>query len=252
MIKKRIISRIDIKNEYVIKGIQLEGLRKVGYPNEMALKYYEEGVDEIIFMDAVASYYDRNNLSKIIDIATNNIFVPITVGGGVRKISDIRTLLNIGADKVAINTAAVKNPFFLKEASQTYGSQCIVSSIEAKKMKNEKWCVYYDNGREATNIDVIDWAKKVQKMGAGEILITSIDQEGTKKGFDYELNKSVAESVSIPVISSGGASSASDIIKLFNDSEVEGVALASILHFNIFSIKTIKDNLKENNIKIRR
>ena len=138
MIKRRIISRIDIKNEYVIKGIQLEGLRKVGMPNDMALKYYNEGIDEIIFMDAVASYYDRNSLSKIIDIATNNIFVPITVGGGIRNINDINTLLKIGADKVAINTAAVKNPLFIKKASKIFGSQCIVSSIEAKKIDKEK------------------------------------------------------------------------------------------------------------------
>tara|TARA_Y100000992_G_scaffold256754_1_gene190356 strand:- start:5343 stop:6101 length:759 start_codon:yes stop_codon:yes gene_type:complete len=251
MIKRRIISRIDIKNEYVIKGIQLEGLRKVGMPNDMALKYYNEGIDEIIFMDAVASYYDRNSLSKIIDIATNNIFVPITVGGGIRNINDINTLLKIGADKVAINTAAVKNPLFIKKASKIFGSQCIVSSIEAKKIDKEKWYVYFDNGREATNIDVIDWAKEVQKMGAGEILITSIDNEGTKKGFDYELNKSVSESVSIPVISSGGASSSGDILKLFNSTEVEAVALASILHFNLNSINSIKRSLLANKVNIR-
>ena len=252
MIKKRLISRIDIKNQCVIKGIQLEGLRKVGLPNDMALKYYKEGIDEIIFMDAVASYYDRNNLSELIEIATNDIFVPITVGGGIRNISDIKVLLNSGADKVAINTAAVKTPSFLKEASKIFGSQCIVSSIEAKKIRDNKWSVYYDNGREATNIDVIDWAKIVQEKGAGEIILTSIDQEGTKKGFDYELNKSVSESVSIPVISAGGASSSADIIDLFNTSEVEGVAIASILHYNILTIGTIKDDLTENNISVRK
>ena len=252
MIKKRIISRIDIKNEFVIKGIHLEGLRKVGDPNKLALKYYEEGIDEILFMDAVASYYDRNNLSDIIKVATRNIFVPITVGGGIRKVDDIKTLLNSGADKVAINTAIIKSPLFLKEASTIFGSQCIVSSIEARKIKKNKWNIYYDNGRESTDIDVIDWAQRVEELGAGEILITSIDNEGTKKGFDSELNEKVSSSVSIPVISSGGAGSDSDILSMFKTSEIEGVAIASMLHYNISSIREIKKNLIENQIIVRK
>ena len=158
MNKKRIIARIDVKNEYAIKGIHLEGLRKVGNPNEMAKKYYNEGIDEIIFMDAVAAYYDRNSLTEIINKACENIFVPITVGGGIRKIKDIQIALNAGADKIAINTQAVKDPNFLTRASEIFGSQCIVSSIDAKKNSDNKWEVYVDNGREQTGIDVIEWA----------------------------------------------------------------------------------------------
>jgi cyclase len=175
--KVRIIARLDIKNAHVIKGIHLEGLRKVGDPNEMAKKYYDQGVDEIVFMDAVAAYYDRNSLSEIIKQACNDIFIPITVGGGLRTIEDIQVALNAGADKIAINTKAIKTPAFIEESARIFGSQCIVLSIVAKKIANNKWEAYTDNGREPTGIDVLEWAKKVEKLGAGEIMLTSIDKE---------------------------------------------------------------------------
>ena len=159
MNKTRIIARLDVKNDFVIKGIHLEGLRKVGNPNEMAREYYNQGVDEIIFMDAVAAYYDRNSLTEIIEKACKDVFVPITVGGGIRKIEDIQIALNAGADKTAINTSAVQNPNFIKEASKVFGSQCIVSSIDAKKNTKDRWEVYVDNGREPTGKDVIEWAQ---------------------------------------------------------------------------------------------
>ncbi|MBJ25246.1 MAG: imidazole glycerol phosphate synthase subunit HisF [Flavobacteriaceae bacterium] len=250
--KKRIIARIDVKNEYAIKGIHLEGLRKIGNPNELALKYYLNGIDEIIFMDAVASYYDRNSLSNIIEIATKNIYVPITVGGGIRSLEDIQIALNSGADKVSINTEAVKNPKFIYESAKKFGSQCIIGSIEAKITDNNEWKVFYDNGREKSDIDVISWAKKLQELGAGELLITSIDMEGTRRGFDVELSEKIAESVTIPVISSGGAGDTNHILNLFEKTNIDGVALASILHYNIFSVEEIKKTLKENKIPVRK
>lgn len=251
MKKIRLIARIDIKNEFVIKGIHLEGLRKVGDPNELAKKYYENGIDEIVFMDAVAAYYDRNSLSDIIQKACKDVFVPITVGGGIRKIEDIKIALNAGADKVAINTKAIKNPDFIKESSEVFGSQCIVSSIVAKKISDNKWEAYVDNGREPTGLDVIDWAKKVEELGAGEIMLTSIDKEGTKKGFDIELNKAVSEVVSIPIISSGGMSGSQDAIKLLKNTKVDAIATASVLHYNLESIQSIKELLTSSDIKVR-
>lgn len=241
----RIIARLDIKNNHVIKGIHLEGLRKVGDPNELAIKYYNEGADEIILMDAVAAYYDRNNLSEIVKQACSDIFIPITVGGGIRKIGDIQAALNSGADKVAINTQAVKNSNFIREASKIFGSQCIVGSIEAKKVSDNNWEVYIDNGREPTGIDVIKWAIELENLGVGEIMITSIDNEGTKKGFDLELNKIISESISAPIISSGGAGTISHISDLIISSNIDAVAIASILHYNIEELSKIKQKLGE-------
>ena len=243
--KSRIIARLDIKNNHVIKGIHLEGLRKVGDPNELARKYYNEGADEIILMDAVAAYYDRNNLSEIVKQACSDIFIPITVGGGIRKIQDIQEALNSGADKVAINTQAVQNSNFIMEASQIFGSQCIVGSIEAKKVSDNNWEVYIDNGREPTGIDVKEWAIELENLGVGEIMITSIDNEGTKRGFDLELNKIISESISVPIISSGGAGNISHISDLIIASNIDAVAIASILHYNIEELSTTKKKLNE-------
>lgn len=252
MHKTRIIARIDVKNEFAIKGIHLEGLRKVGDPNEMAMRYYQDGVDEIIFMDAVAAYYDRNSLAHIIEKACKDVFVPITVGGGIRKISDIQTALNAGADKTAINTKAVQDPNFIKDASEVFGSQCIVSSIDALKVGADKWEVYIDNGREPTGLDVIDWAKKVEELGAGEIMLTSINKEGTKKGFDIDLNKKVAEVVSIPIISSGGAGEVKDVADVINNTDIDAVAIASLFHYKTETVKSLKGFLdKGGKIKVR-
>ena len=250
MHKTRIIARLDIKNDYVIKGIHLEGLRKVGNPNEMALRYYEEGVDELILMDAVASLYGRNNLFHIIERACTEVFVPITIGGGLRSIDDIEKALKSGADKVALNTQAVKDPSIVSRASRIYGSQCIIGSIEAKK-KGNSWEVYVNNGREETGIDVIEWSKKLEDLGCGEVFVTSIDKEGTKKGFDVDLIKTVSEVVTIPVIASGGCGSENHIKILADQVDPSGVALASILHYNLSDIKSIKNSLTLNGIKVR-
>ena len=251
MSKNRVIARIDVKNEFVIKGIHLEGLRKVGDPNELAKKYYDLGIDEIIFMDAVAAYYDRNSLSHIIEKACSDVFVPITVGGGIRSIENIQTALNSGADKVAINTQSVKDPSFIQHASKTFGSQCIVSSVDAMRIADGKWEVFIDNGREPTGLDVIEWVKKLEALGAGEIMLTSIDSEGTKKGFDLELNKAVGEAVFIPVIASGGAGTVSDITDLMAESNVDAVAVASLLHYDLATISDIKLGLSAQGIKVR-
>ncbi len=246
----RLISRIDVKNNFVIKGIHLEGLRKVGDPLLVAKSYYEEGIDEIIFMDAVASLYQRNNLFDIINNATKHVFVPITIGGGIRKIEDIEQALNSGADKIAINTQAIKTPEFIQEASRIYGSQAIIGSIEAKK-RGDSWEAYVDNGRQETGIDAIKWAIELESRGAGELLITSIDKEGTKKGFDEELIQLISKSVSIPIISSGGAGNLEHIISLCNKTDTSGVAIASIIHYNDFKISDIKSKMVINNLNVR-
>lgn len=251
MFKKRIIARLDVKNDDIIKGIHLEGLRKVGKPNALAKKYYDAGIDEIIFIDAVAAYYDRNSLSEIIYAACKDVFVPITVGGGVRNIEDIKKALNAGADKVAINTQAVKEPDFIQQASKVFGSQCIVLSIEAKKVSDEHWEAYTDNGREPTGLDAVEWAKKGCELGAGEILLTSIDAEGTKKGFDESLNTAVSDAVSIPVIASGGAGEVEHISSLLKHSSVSAVAIASLLHYELSDVEDIKGQLIIHGHKVR-
>jgi cyclase len=251
MHKLRLIARLDIKNENVIKGIHLEGLRKIGNPIDLAKKYYEQGIDEIIFMDAVASLYGRNNLFNIIESACKEVFIPITIGGGIRNISDIEMALNSGADKIAINTHAIKNPELIMEASRIYGSQCIVGSIEAMKKSDNRWEAYTDNGREETGIDAIEWAKELENLGAGELIITSINQEGTNKGFDIELIKKVSENVTIPVIASGGAGKIGHINDVVNQTQVGAVAIASLLHYNIHNVGEIKTGLYQTGINIR-
>jgi cyclase len=251
MNKVRIIARLDIKNEFVIKGIHLEGLRKVGDPISLAKKYYDEGIDEIVFMDAVAAYYDRNSLSEIISQACKEVFVPITVGGGIRTVKDIQDALNSGADKVAINTQAINSPEFITEASRMFGSQCIVASIVAKKVSEGKWEAYIENGREPTGRDVIEWSKQLEELGAGEIMLTSLDREGTKKGFDLDLNALVAESVSIPVISSGGMKSSSDAVELLKGSSVDAIATASSLHYCLDNVGGIKKTLSDSDVRVR-
>ncbi|OUU62629.1 MAG: imidazole glycerol phosphate synthase subunit HisF [Alphaproteobacteria bacterium TMED62] len=245
----RVIARLDIKSNSVVKGINLEGLRKVGDPKELAKKYYKEGIDEIIYMDVVASLYERNTIEKFIKVAAKEIFVPLTVGGGIRNLEDIRKVLNNGADKVAINTAAIKNENFIKEASQEIGSQSIIVSIEAKKVEKNNWEAYYDNGRERSGLNVLDWAKKAQDLGAGEVLITSVDNEGLKKGMDLELLKRLRDIVSIPIIFSGGVGQVEHIIDVVPNTDA--VALASVLHYNEYSIKFLKDILYKKGINVR-
>lgn len=224
---------MDIKGPNLVKGIHLEGLRVLGKPADFAKFYYENGADELFFQDTVASLYDRNSLQEIITTTAKEIFIPLTVGGGLRTIDDIRNVLRAGADKVAINTAAIKNPPFIKEASLKFGSSTIVVAIEAIKNSDGKYLAYTDNGREHSGLEVVAWARKAEELGAGEIVITSVDKEGTGEGYDLELIKSVSNAVSIPVIAHGGASSPDDIISAVKTGNADAVAIASILHYSV-------------------
>lgn len=241
---------MDIKAPYLIKGIQLEGVRKIGLPNNYAMKYYNEGIDEIYYEDAVASLYNRNNILEIVEKTSNNVFIPLTVGGGLRSTEDIQKVLNSGADKISINSAAIKNSKIISDASKKFGSSTVVLSIQAKKL-NSGWEAYYDNGREHSGKDVIDWAQEGEQMGAGEILITSVDNEGTQKGFDIELINSVMKKVKIPVIASGGMGKLEHINDLVKNTDVEAIAIAHCLHYNKFSINEIKKYCKEKNLTTR-
>ena len=247
MISRRLIARLDIKNKNLIKPINLEGLRIVGDPNKYAKKYYSEGIDEILFMDTVATLYSRNHLADIIEKITREIFIPITVGGGIRSLSDVKELLNCGADKVAINTAAVKNPKLIKEIADSIGSQSLVISIDAKIKSEKNWEVYVNNGRDRTGIDVIEWIKRAEEMGAGEILITSIDQEGTRKGFDYDLAQVSHKIASIPIIISGGCGDLQHINLLKSKTEIDAIAIADCIHYNRIPIKELKEVLNKKN-----
>tara|TARA_B100000959_G_C14890039_1_gene586298 strand:+ start:411 stop:1181 length:771 start_codon:yes stop_codon:yes gene_type:complete len=247
----RLISRLDIKGPNLIKGIHLEGLRVIGDPNEYAKKYYNAGIDEIIYMDTVASLYGRNNLSDIVKKTVKDVYVPITVGGGIRSIDDVKFLLRCGAEKIAINTAATKRPELIREVSRKFGSQCMVLSIEAKRTGDNSWEVYTENGRQKTGIDVLEWAKEGEAYEAGEILLTSVDFEGTKKGFDLELTKKVSESVSIPVIASGGMGSPDDLKNVVIGSSADAVAMADILHYDRSTVKEIRKFCHQNKINVR-
>mgnify|MGYP001304882227 CR=1 FL=1 len=236
----RIIARLDIKGPNLIKGIRFEGVRVIGNPQEYAQKYYEQGIDEIIYIDTVASLYNRISLQDLLKKTVENVFIPITVGGGIRSIDDATILLRAGADKIAINTAAIKKPELISQISRKFGSQCMVSSIQACRQESNSWEAYYDNGREHSGLDVIEWAKQVTKLGAGEILLTSVDRDGTCKGFDLELIKSVSEEVSIPVISCGGMGTAEDFIDAVKLGKADAVAAGHTLHYNKLSIQEIR------------
>jgi len=244
----RIIARLDIKGENVIKGINLEGIRPVGKPDILAKKYYKQGVDEIIYMDAVASLYERNSLVKYIKSAAKDIFIPLTVGGGIKNIDDIKEVLNNGADKVAINTAAIKNPGLIKKASEMIGSQSIILSIEAKKQRDNSWEAYFNNGREKSGINVIDWIEEAEKLGAGEILLTSVDHEGLQRGMDIKLLEAINNKFKIPLIYAGGVGNIEHIKKVKD--KVDAIAIASILHYEKATISEIKDHIKINNYEV--
>jgi cyclase len=249
MNKTRIIPRLDIKGPNLVKGIHLEGLRVLGKPEQFAKFYYENGADEIFFQDVVASLYDRNSLQEIVSKTAKQLFIPLTVGGGLRTIEDIKTVLRAGADKVAINTAAIKNPNFIREASKAFGSSTIVVAIEAIKQADGRYMAYMDNGREESGLEVLSWARRVEDLGAGELVITSVDKEGTGEGFDIDLVKLIAQEVSIPVIAHGGCGSPSDVVSVINEGVCDAVAIASVLHYDfIQNRRTIDDYELEGNV----
>src|SRR3989338_1143596 len=216
MLTKRIIPCLDVKNGQVVKGKSFVDLKYAGNPVKLARKYYEEGADELVFLDITASYEKRKTMLDLVEKVAKEIFIPFTVGGGISTIEDIRNLLKAGADKISINTAAVNNPDLIKKAAEKFGSQCIVVAIDAKKIKN-KWEVFVKGGRQATGFDAVEWAKKVQELGAGEILLTSMNKDGKKEGYDLELTRKISESVNIPIIASGGAGSLESIAKVFSE-----------------------------------
>ncbi len=250
MLAKRIIPCLDVKEGRVVKGVRFLDLRDAGDPVENAIFYDEEGADEITFLDITASYEKRKIMIKVVEKTAENIFIPFTVGGGIRGISDIRDLLFAGADKVSINTAAVLSPKLVCEASQKFGSQCIVVAIDAKR-KGKSFEVYINGGRTPTGKDAIEWAKEVEKLGAGEILLTSMDKDGTKSGYDIELTKRVCEVVKIPVIASGGVGSPHHMYEAFIKAGADAALAASIFHFREYTIREVKEYLASRGVVVR-
>jgi cyclase len=252
MINRRIIGRLDVKSNFLIKGIRMEGWRKVGSPVEFAKKYYNSGIDELIFIDVVASLYERNNLSEIVSELAQEVFIPITAGGGIRNLSDVGILLKAGADKITLNTAAIRNPSIIQEISSTYGSQATVVAIEAKQNSDLKsWEPLTDNGRNHTNLDVIEWSKKAESLGAGELLLTSIDKDGTRTGCDVKLLQEVSSVVKIPVIGSGGIGSEKDALEIFKEANVDALAIGTSFHYEEFTIQDLKNFLNNQGISTR-
>lgn len=241
----RIIARLDIKGPNLVKGIHLEGLRVLGKPEHFAKYYYEEGADELFYVDVVASLYNRNSLHDIIEKTAKEIFIPLTVGGGIRTLNDIKEVLRAGADKVSINTAAIRNPKIIEEASRQFGSSTIVITIEAIKQSDGRYLAFTDNGREDTGVEVISWAKKVEELGAGEIVITSVDREGTGTGFDIELTRLVTNAVSIPVIAHGGAGKLEHIKRVIIDGQADAVTIASMIHYDFIKERAITGDYQE-------
>lgn len=249
--KLRLIPRLDIKGPTLIKGIHLEGLRVIGDPQEFARRYYEEGADELLYVDVVASLYGRNSLHDIVRKAARDVFVPLTVTGGLRSVDDVREVLRAGADKVGINTAATKRPELVREVARKFGSQCMVLSIEAKRVAPKQWEAYADNGRERTGLDVIEWAQRGVELGAGEILLTSVDQEGTREGFDVDLVSAVVAAVPVPVIASGGMGTVDHLVDVAKRGKADAVAMADILHYSRSSLLQIRNAARDSGLNVR-
>ncbi len=241
----RVIARLDIKNENVIKGINFEGLRVVGNPNDLAKKYYQDGADELIYSDCVASLYNRNNLAGLVENATKNIFIPITVAGGIRSEKDAEMLMNNGSDKLAINTELFKNKKVGQDLIMKYGSQSIILSIQAKKISSSSWEAYTNFGRDSTNIDVKEWVIEMSKYNFGELLLTSIDADGLSGGFDIELYEQVSKLIKIPLIACGGFGKLNHIKELKNYANVDAISISKALHYEKFKISEIKKYVKQ-------
>ena len=256
MLTKRIIPCLDIKEGRVVKGVKFLGLKDAGDPVEVARAYDAQKADELVFLDITASFEKRKTIVKLVEEIAKNIFMPFTVGGGISDITDIRDLLNAGADKVSINTAAVKFPQLIEDAARRFGSQCIVAAIDAKeaqgsKLKAQRWDVYINGGRTPTELDALEWVKQAADLGAGEILLTSMDYDGTKDGYDLELTKAVTEAVNIPVIASGGAGALEHFYEVFSKSGADAALAASIFHYQEYSVGQVKEYLKEKGVSVR-
>jgi len=251
MLAKRIIPCLDVKDGRVVKGVHFKNLRDAGDPVEIAARYSQEGADEVVFLDITATLEKRKTILEVVRKCAENVFIPLTVGGGIRTLEDIKELLRSGADKVSINTQAVKNPPLVKEASEVFGSQCIVVAIDAKRKRKDKWEVYINSGTLPTGKDAIRWAEEVEKLGAGEILLTSMDMDGTKEGYDLELTRRISEAVGIPVIASGGAGNLEHLYQALTVGKADAVLCASIFHYGEYSIREAKEYLRKKGISVR-
>jgi imidazole glycerol-phosphate synthase subunit HisF len=251
MLTKRIIPCLDVKNARVVKGERFVNLKDAGDPVEQAAFYADSGADEIVFLDITASFEKRGAILDVIRKTADKVFIPFTVGGGIKNLDDIRAMLRTGADKVSINTTAVENPDLIRAASREFGNQCIVIAIDAKKKSPSSWEVYTYGGRKATGLDVLEWAQKAETLGAGEILLTSMDRDGTKDGYDLELTRLVSENTGIPLIASGGAGTLEHLYQGFALGKADAVLAASIFHYGQYSVEEVKKYLKEKGVKVR-
>ncbi len=251
MLTKRIIPCLDVTAGRVVKGINFVELKDAGDPVEIARRYNDQGADELTFLDITASSDQRDLILNIIEDVSSQVFIPLTVGGGVRTVEDVRRLLNAGADKVSINTSAVTNPQLVADASSRYGSQCIVVAIDAKQVSPDRWEIFTHGGRNATGLEVVEWAKKMAQLGAGEILLTSMDKDGTKSGFDLELTRAVSDAVNIPVIASGGVGNLQHLADGVQEGHADAVLAASIFHYGEYTVQQAKKFMSERNIPVR-
>ncbi|MFH1782644.1 MAG: imidazole glycerol phosphate synthase subunit HisF [Candidatus Omnitrophota bacterium] len=256
MLTKRIIPCLDVKDGRVVKGVKFLNLKDAGDPVEVAQVYDKEEADEIIFLDITASFENRKTMLDVVSRTAETVFMPLTVGGGIKNLESIRDLLNAGCDKVSLNTAAIKDPEFVKKASNKFGSQCIVVAIDAKRIpsdgsKDQKWEAYINGGRTPTGLDALEWGKKAEELGAGEILLTSMDMDGTKNGYDIELTKIFSESLKIPIIASGGAGTLDHLYEVLTDGKADAALAASIFHFREYSVKDAKDYLAKKGVEVR-
>lgn len=252
MYTKRIIPCLDVKEGKVVKGVNFLGLKEVGDPVALAKMYYEQGADEIVFLDISATLEGRKTMADVAKRVAEEIFIPFTIGGGINAVEDIRTLLRSGADKISLNSAAVKNPQLIQEGAKLFGSQCITVAIDAKAREDQSgWNVFIAGGKIDTGLDLLDWVKQVCALGAGEILLTSMDADGTKEGFDIPMLKAVNSIVNIPVIASGGCGSVEDIVEVFNENAADAALAASIFHYGTYTVEEVKEYLKKENIPVR-
>ncbi|BFO67870.1 imidazole glycerol phosphate synthase subunit HisF [Chryseobacterium sp. KCF3-3] len=250
MLKKRIIPCLDIKDGATVKGINFEDLKNAGDPVELAKKYEQEGADELVFLDITATIENRKTFVELVKEIAKELSIPFTVGGGISSVEDVRKLLEAGADKISINSSAVKNPGLISDLAREFGSQCVVVAIDTRQVGDTD-LVHIKGGREATELSTLEWAKQAESLGAGEILLTSMDGDGTKNGFDLRITKLVSDNISIPVIASGGAGKVDDFVKVFNETKATGGLAASIFHFNEIGILDLKQQLKTQKIEVR-
>lgn len=251
MLTKRIIPCLDVKSGRVVKGTNFVGLRDAGDPVELAKKYDEERADELVFLDITASHEGRGTMVEVAKNCASQVFIPFTVGGGIRTVDDMRVMLKAGADKISVNSAAIKNPALISEGAKKFGSQCIVLAVDAKSCGDDKWEVFINGGRTPTGLDCLEWIKKGVALGAGEILLTSMDADGTKDGYDIPLTRAVSEAVNVPVIASGGAGELEHFLKVLIDGKADAVLAASVFHYGKYTIRQVKEYLKKHGVEVR-